>query len=197
MEFESSKIKGGLMAEVEHDPTKNVIDLVHATIKRLDDIQILQFKRIDEKLSAEIERIEDLLESHIRHAKELGIAEKSRIDAIRAMDAKAIVTAAEQAHDTAKALASELATKTDGLRNDLNSRTEGLREFIGSVQSNVITQRTIIIDHLTERIGVLEKANYESMGKNQINRTVVAFVAAIIGGIITVAAQHLIVTKVL
>jgi hypothetical protein len=50
---------------------------------------------------------------------------------------------------------------------------------------------------LTERIGALEKSNYESMGKNQINKTVVAFVAAIIGGIITVAAQHILITKIM
>jgi N-acetylglutamate synthase/N-acetylornithine aminotransferase len=172
-----------LMSPRNHDPdpTKNVLDLVNASIKRLDDIQILQFKRVEERIADEIKRVEDLFDSNIAHAKEINVAEKGRIDAIRVMDAKAISVAADQAHDMAKTLAEQLSVKT-----------EALRDYISTVQTNVIGQRTIIIDHLSERISILEQNQFKGQGRSEVSKSILAAVAVIVGSLITIFAQHFI-----
>jgi N-acetylglutamate synthase/N-acetylornithine aminotransferase len=172
-----------LMSPRNHDPdpTKNVLDLVNASIKRLDDIQILQFKRVEERIADEIKRMENLFDSHIIHAKEINAAEKGRIDAIRVMDATAIAVASEQAHEMAKTLADQLSVKT-----------EALRDYIATVQTNVISQRTIIIDHLSERIGILEANQFKGQGRSEVSKSILAAIAVIVGSLITILAQHFI-----
>lgn len=155
------------------DPTKNVLQLVEAAVKRLDDIQILQMERLNEKL-----------DSHIEYERQLAKAEKGRIDAIRDMDAKAIEVASVQARESAAMLAKQLTTSISGLR-----------EYIESVQSTLLTSRNAITDLLSGRISALEENQYKSQGKQEISKTIVAIAAAIVGSLITVGAQHFVIGK--
>ena len=167
------------MWQSKQDPTKNVLDLVTVTIKRLDDIQVLQFKRVEEKLCTELKRVEDLLEAHVCHAHELNVAEKGRIDAIRQMDVKAIEVLADSNREQAKLLADQL-----------YSKTEGLRKYISSVQEQANSQRELITRELSSRVSALEQNQYRTQGKSEVSKTVIAFIAALGGSVITIVAQH-------
>ena len=152
------------------DPTRNVLQLVEAAVKRLDDIQILQMNRLNEKLDA-----------HIEYERQLSKAEKGRINAIRDMDSKAIEVASAQARESAGVLAKQLTTSINGLR-----------ELIESVQTSLVSQRNLLVAQLSERISALEKNQYQAQGKNEISKTVLAFVSALIGSIVTIAAKYFI-----
>jgi hypothetical protein len=115
------------------DPTKNVLDLVLAAVKRLDDIMELSLKRQDdlrlaqEKIvesklkdldelsglrfstnqkaqDAEFHRIDDEMKLRAEYNDRLTIAEAKRIDAIRAVDVNAVTVASQRASDQASAL---------------------------------------------------------------------------------------------
>lgn len=152
------------------DPTRNVLQLVEAAVKRLDDIQMLQMHGLNAKLDA-----------HIEYERQLSKAEKGRIDAIREMDSKAIEVASAQARESAGMLAKQLTTSIGGLR-----------EFIETVQASSLSQRNLLVEQLSERISALEKNQYQVQGKNEISKTVLAFVSALAGSIITIAAKYFI-----
>ncbi len=101
------------------DPTKNVLDLVEAAIRRVDDLRMAETRRIDEIIAAEVlraaqlrtedsKRTEDMAELRAAHSteilrlttshsKELMEAEAKRIDAIRIIDVAAVSTANDKA----------------------------------------------------------------------------------------------------
>ena len=50
------------------DPTKNVMDLVNASIKRIDDINIIQKKALEDVLTIQLKLMNDKIDmlSHVR-----------------------------------------------------------------------------------------------------------------------------------
>jgi uncharacterized protein YnzC (UPF0291/DUF896 family) len=94
------------------DPTKNVLDLVLAAVKRIDDILDLTVKRQDDLRLAQA-ALEDLRYSSIKensalradYEDKLRKAEANRLDAIRIVDTNNVSVASERANATAAALA--------------------------------------------------------------------------------------------
>lgn len=121
------------------DPTENVRALVVAEARRLDDLRQAETRRVDERFAGMCSEARMRAE----FAAQLFQAEAARLDAIRAVDVAAVGTANERAGTQAEVLASQVAQTAETLR--------GLVATQGAVTS--------------ERIRLLEQANYEGRGK--------------------------------
>lgn len=132
------------------DPTYNVLQLVNAAVNRLDDVNKLQYDGIKNEISLN----KEILNLHISYAEKLTMAESKRIDAIRAVDVGAVAIASERAVQQASVLANQLATSADILRT--------------LVATTAATTQTQVINPLIDRIALLEKSQYEGVGKGRI-----------------------------
>jgi hypothetical protein len=116
-----------------YDPTLNVIALNEASVKRLDDLAASEARRVNEQMALRAE-----------FAEKLAIAEKSRIDAIRAVDVNAVAVASERASAQATVLANQFLQTSEALRSLVASTAESL----------------------TERLSKVEQAQYEGKGRS-------------------------------
>jgi hypothetical protein len=150
------------------DPTKNVLSLVEAAVKRTDDIanarveyericRALESKRLDDLRAAESRRVDELLKLRAEFSDQLSAAESKRIDAIRAVDVTAVNTAADRASAAITALAATTASNAENLRNALNATA-----------TTIATQTANTVSAITERISALEKSSYEGKGKQAV-----------------------------
>lgn len=137
------------------DPTRNVLDLVDASVKRIDDLTALNNKRNDDLAAERVKRLE--VEGALRaefHDK-LMIAEAKRIDAIRATDVSAAALANERATQQADVLARQVA-----------QTAETLRALVDSTAKQMAAQHEQFAKALGERVALLEKNQYEAQGKS-------------------------------
>lgn len=139
------------------DPTKNVLDLVNSSIKRIDDLRIAESKRVDEKIVNEREHVREIMAIRADHANDLREAEAKRIDAIRVVDVNAVGATNERATAQAAVLASQVATTAETLRN-----------LVATTASATAIQLDQLTKLLTDRIAALEKAQYEGVGKERV-----------------------------
>jgi hypothetical protein len=160
---------GGWLAP---DPTKNVLELVNAAVKRLDDLHGAEALRGKDLQAAETRRVNDLLVAHDRyvtaqihhveataalraeHAKEINVLESNRLNAIREVDVLARNTAADRAADAIATLATTTATNADNIRSTMLSTATA-----------VAAQNTNTISGLAEQIAALQKTSYEGKGR--------------------------------
>lgn len=125
------------------DPTKNVLDLVSAAIKRQDDL-----RESDNKIA-------DLRDEH---AKELRLAEAARIDAIRAVDVSAVKSAAEVQAAQANTLATQVATSAETLRTQ-----------VAATATAAETKLAAALEPIQKDIADLRRVQYEGVGsKTQV-----------------------------
>lgn len=160
------------------DPSKNVLDLVQAAIKRIDDINILDVKIIDEKfkhlgsvidlqdritkLQAEhnadnIRNNTDEIKLRAEYQKELDEKESRRLDAIRAVDQAAVKNEADRAQQAVSTLATAQAATAETLRASVNTTA-----------TNIATQLDRTTAAIVERIASLEKAQYTGAGRSTV-----------------------------
>lgn len=125
------------------DPTKNVIALVHAAVKRLDDLRVAESRRIDE-----------ILENRAEYDDRISQAEASRINAIRAVDVNAVAVASQRASDQASVLATQV-----------SQSAEALRGLVATTATAVAQSQSQLATTLSSRITTLEQAQYEGKGK--------------------------------
>lgn len=124
------------------DPTKNVLDLVAASERRMDDLAVAA-----EKLSSvKHEHARELIKLNALHSKELREAETKRLDAIRAVDVAA---------------ASVIA-------NQVSTSAEALRSLVSTTATTLAAQTTSSFTQLSDRIAQLERTSYEGSGKAAI-----------------------------
>ncbi|MFA4834892.1 MAG: hypothetical protein WC749_02305 [Dehalococcoidia bacterium] len=152
------------------DPTANVLDLVKEAVKRLDDLR-----------EAETRRANEMLKTHFAYTQQLSEAEAKRIDAIRAVDVAAVATASEKTAEQAVVLANQVATSAEALRN-----------LVASNAILVAQQLQQITTQLTERLAILERAQYESKGRSGISVPLLMLIAGLAGGIIVFLIELLI-----
>lgn len=141
----------------EVDPTKNVLDLVQAAVRRIDDLRLAENKRLEDLATSEREHVRELLALRASHSRELTVAEANRIDAIRAVDVNAVTVASERANQSAQVLAANVATSA-----------ETLRTLVSTSAMTLAQQLTQTITPITDRIALLEKAQYEGAGKERV-----------------------------
>lgn len=121
------------------DPTKNVLDLVTASERRLDDLAAAA-----EKLSSvKHEHSRELIRLNAQHARELREAETKRLDAIRAVDTAAAAV----------------------LANQVASSASTLRDLVATTAAAAATAAAGIYNPLADRVSQLERTSYEGSGK--------------------------------
>jgi len=136
------------------DPTANVLQLVEASIKRLDDLRFAETQRIDDLSKAESRRVNEQSTIRADYEEKLRAAEAKRIDAIRAVDVNAVAVASERATQQANVLATQVAQSA-----------EVARALVASTAAALATQLQGISSQLTDRILALEKSQYEIKGR--------------------------------
>jgi hypothetical protein len=136
------------------DPTENVMNLVEASVKRLDDLRALEAKHQEATTSlvALHERETSDLRSYF--GKELREAESKRIDAIRAVDVAAVQRAAEVADLRATTLAAQVVQSA-----------EALRVQVAAVAQASATELTRALEPIQRSIDDLRKSQYEAQGQ--------------------------------
>lgn len=108
------------------DPTKNVLDLVQAAVRRIDDLMEARGSLID----AKIQRLDDLQSGEARHIHEMASMrtnyeaelrekETERLDAIRAVDVAAVQRSAEVQEIRATTLAGQVAAAAEANRTSV------------------------------------------------------------------------------
>ncbi|GAC1497478.1 MAG: hypothetical protein NVS1B6_03150 [Steroidobacteraceae bacterium] len=147
------------------DPTKNVLDLVESTIRRIDDLRDAENVRVNMALDysrqlreAESRRVDQEASLRADYTRQLTEAEAKRIDAIRAVDVNAVSVASSRASDQATVLANQVVASADTLRN-----------LVATNATALATQLTQIIGPITDRLALLEKSNYEGKGREVVN----------------------------
>lgn len=128
------------------DPTANVLSLVEAAVKRLDDLRLAEMVRVDQLAALRAE-----------HAKELASAESKRIDAIRAVDVNAVAVASERATQQASVLATQVTASADALR-----------ALVATTAQTMATASEKFTAQLTERLALIERAQYEGKGRQGV-----------------------------
>lgn len=124
------------------DPTKNVLDLVHASERRLDDLR-----------EAESRAVREIMAMDRQYQAELRVAESARVDANRAVDNAASTRAAEVQAAAAQALAAVVATTSETLRaQDANTAT--------TLAAALVTA----LDPIKTAIADLQRTQYETAG---------------------------------
>ena len=124
------------------DPTRNVLDLVHAAIARQDDLRAAA-----EHHFQEITRLRAELTAELRSA------ESARIDAIRAVDVGAVQRAAEVSAIQATTLATQVATSA-----------ETLRAQVAAAATAATVSLAAALVPIQEAIADLRRAQYEAQG---------------------------------
>lgn len=163
------------------DPTKNVLDLVLAAVKRIDDVLDLTVKRQDDlrvaQASLEELRYNSLKENSSLRADyedKLRKAEANRLDAIRIVDTNNVSVASERANATAAALAkkgddaalvlsAQVTKSADDVRtlvkNTADEQARNLQNSFAGIQA----QFGVIGTRLT----ALEQTGAEGLGKQK------------------------------
>ena len=159
-----------------NDPTKNVLDLVEAAIKRQDDLRhnvtqgiAAEQKRVDDLIELHVKRLEDIRNDHIgvheaseklqearvNAQKDLMTAEAKRIDALLAAAAQAVGLASEKASAQASALASQVVASAEALRAQVSSAASANTEAMG-----------VLRDAMDKRITLLEQNQWRGSGED-------------------------------
>jgi len=126
-----------------NDPTPNVLDLVHAAVRRQDDLRLAESKHV-----REVANIRDA------HASELRIAESARLDAIRAVDVGAVSRAAEVA-----------ATQATTLATQVQVSAETLRTQVAAAAGAATVALAAALEPVQKDIADLRRAQYEAQGQ--------------------------------
>ena len=130
-------------SEVVLDPTRNVLDLVDAAIKRQDDLREAEARHF-----REIDKLRAIYDDKLR------AAETARIDAIRAVD----VNAAQQASQLAESRATTLAAT-------VAAAAEAMRTQVGAAAAAAATSLASALVPLQDAIADLRRAQYEQVGQ--------------------------------
>jgi hypothetical protein len=164
------------------DPTKNVLDLVSAAIKRQDDLR-----------DAESRHVREIAGLRAEYMAELRAAESARIDAIRRVDVEAVQRAAEVQANQQTILANQVSAAAEAMRTQVSAAATAAATALGAALEPIIKD-----------IADLRRAQYEAQGvKAQSGDTrgglaimiagasaVIAFVAVIAAVVIAVTAGH-------
>jgi hypothetical protein len=150
------------------DPTRNVLDLVEAAIKRQDDLRASESESLRREAALRAE-----------YDEKLRMAETARIDAIRAVDVGAVNRAAEVSSQVASTLAAAVAASA-----------EALRDQVSAVASASDMRLAAALDPIQKAIDDLRRAQYEAQGvKTQSgdSRLNVGSIVGIIAGVVGLA----------
>jgi hypothetical protein len=148
------------------DPTQNVLDALDAAVQRIDDIINLRSDGQDTLALERIKRIDDMGALRATYDEKLREAESKRIDAIRLVDVNAVAVANEKATQQAATLQTQVLASA-----------EALRVQTAAIATSLATQLSTTINPLTDRIALLEQAQYKSQGSASVADPAIAKMA--------------------
>jgi hypothetical protein len=128
------------------DPTKNVLDLVKAAIRRIDDLRVSEGDKIMALMSAESRRIDALL---------------SRYESSQTLASERIATTANTLANSVKITADTLQQQTAAVRDVLEKRIVALEQRQYQPGNNEVINTV-----LENRISVLEQSNLLMQGRD-------------------------------
>ena len=121
---------------------------------------------LEKVLTSEIRRLSDALATHVSYTREMSANETKRVDALRAVDISAVAIASGKADAQALVLANQVATSA-----------ETLRVLVASTATAVANELQSVSTQLIDRISLLEKAQYENVGKSGASSTLLGRVS--------------------
>jgi hypothetical protein len=124
------------------DPSKNVLDLVYAAVKRQDDLR-----------ESESRHVREIMAVRAGYEEKLSKAESSRIDAIRAVDVGTAERAAAVVANQATILATTVTTSAEALR---------AQNEVARVQ--VADQLRSALEPILKDVSELRRVQYETAG---------------------------------
>lgn len=143
------------------DPTKNVLDLVEASIKRIDDMAVLtgllveaRLKVVEETAKLRAEHNAEIDRLRAEHQSVQDDKESRRLDSVRQVDQMAVRNESDRSALAITALASSAAVTAETLRSAVNTSA-----------ANLATQLDRTVSAITERIASLEKSSYQGIGR--------------------------------
>jgi hypothetical protein len=129
------------------DPTKNVLDLFEAGMKRQDDLRTITAANLQREMEMRAE-----FEERLRKA------ESDRLDAIRLVDSQQVQRAAEVQATAALALANQVAASAETLRNQ-----------VAAADSAGNVRLAAALEPMQKDIADLRRVQYETAGgKTQV-----------------------------
>lgn len=141
------------MTEQNYGPIEDPSDAVRALVASAVD-------SMGELFASEIRRLSDALATHVSYTREMSANETKRVDALRAVDISAVAIASGKADAQALVLANQVATSA-----------ETLRVLVASTATAVANELQSVSTQLIDRISLLEKAQYENVGKSGASST--------------------------
>lgn len=152
------------------DPTRNVLDLVNAAVRRQDDLRTAEARHLRKEIrrAANYQHRLSALESKYRDR--LFKAEQKRVDAIRATDT------ANAAADREKA-----AAQAAVLATQVSASAETLRLLVQQTAQTIATQFSQTTDRFTERLTAIEKTQNQSQGRGGGMSQIVAWIFGAVG----------------
>jgi hypothetical protein len=165
------------------DPTKNVLDLVEAAIRRQDDlrgaaqmqtriqldaaekINDLRYRQTQELATALATKLADEAKLRSDFTERLAVAEAKRIDAIRAVDVNAAAAIAQRTTEQATTLQTQTTQQAEVLRNQVARSAEDLRALVATTAATALQNQQQQFNALSARITQLEQAGAEGKGR--------------------------------
>jgi len=183
------------------DPTKNVLDLVLAAVKRIDDIMAANTKRMDDLREAETKfqnamreadarRLNDAREAETRRVNDLRDAETRRIDQLATNKQIFDLELARMNRSNVDASTLLLATQVKELKTDSADRTGKLEQFANE-QRGRASQADPANIKLLEEVRLLSQQRATTSGQSEGAANLWALLVGGIGlliGIVTAAA---------
>lgn len=148
------------------DPTQNVLDAQDAAVQRLDDVSDLRFSAIRDIVDLQVEHLKYVMELRAEHGKELAKAEAGRIDAIRVVDVNAVSVANEKG-----------TLQAATLQTQVLASAEALRVQTAAIATGLATQLSATLGPLTDRVALIEQAQYKSQGSASVADPAIAKMA--------------------
>jgi hypothetical protein len=169
------------------DPTRNVLDLVEAAVKRIDDVFAVQISKIEALAELRAQHVKEVAEIREKHNSELNNKEASRLDSIRQIDQSnqtaqakvaldAIQANAKQVTDLATSVASSIATTFDGLAKRTAALELSSAEGIGKTRV-----KDPQIEMFINKVDSLLTSRSEKQGSSDQSKAIYGYVVGIIG----------------
>jgi len=142
------------------DPTKNVLDLVNAAVRRIDDMAVLRAQLSLEQIRR-VEQAQSFAESmavlRSDHNREIRHMESDRVDKIRSVDVA-----------NAAATAAQLLSAVTTLATTAQATAETLRNQVAATAAAVASQTERVVNPIIERLALLEKSSNFGQGRAEL-----------------------------
>ncbi len=122
------------------DPTRNVLDLVDAAMRRQDDMRRSDQRRQDDLREMESKHHREVSDMRHNYEGELRRAESERLNSIRAVDQGQVQRTADVQTQVASALAAQVVATADAFRVTLTAALEPIQKDIADLRKTQYEQ---------------------------------------------------------